>query len=288
MGLLLRCGGQGQLHLHGAGGRSCRGRKSRRRQDRGRRGAGARARAGARQPDFLPLLFRAAVLLHGGGCAAACCGTGQRRSRSDERSRFPRLLRHSRRPLHRHRAVGGQSAGSAQHRHQARRNAARFAADPARGSAAHLRLHLQLARGHRAGAALRRHPRLRHLRLGKGLRPVGRGKARDRHPQGDRLGNRRRDQDEVLGRRADFADRLPARLRRRLPACVPLFRRAVRAGAERLGGALSALRADAGDRRLSGRDAVLLHRLSLHGGDHGADLARGDHRSRRGDARCDA
>jgi hypothetical protein len=69
-----------------------------------------------------------------------------------------------------------------------------------------------------------RDPGLRHPRLGEGQRPLRRGAARDRHPQGHRLGNRRRPQDEVLGRPADLADRLPRRLRRRLHPCLPLRR----------------------------------------------------------------
>jgi hypothetical protein len=84
----------------------------------------------------------------------------------------------------------------------------RLAADPARRNPAHLRIDLQLARGHRPGPRLAGHPGLRHLRLGEGFRPVGRREARDRHSQGDRLGNRRCTQDEVLGRCAGSRWRL--------------------------------------------------------------------------------
>ena len=38
-----------------------------------------------------------------------------------------------------------------------------------------------------------------HSGVGEGVRAGGRRKTRDRHPQGDRLGNRRRDPHEVLG-----------------------------------------------------------------------------------------
>jgi hypothetical protein len=75
-----------------------------------------------------------------------------------------------------------------------------------------------------------------------------------------------------------------ARLRRRLCACLPLRRRAVRAGAQGLGRALPALPARAADRRPAGGDPVLLHRRALCRGGAGADLESGDHRSGFGDA----
>jgi hypothetical protein len=78
-------------------------------------------------------------------------------------------------------------------------------------------------------------------------------KARDRHSQGDRLGNRRCPADEVMGRRVDLAERFPDRLPRCLCARVPLLFVAPRAGPQGLGGALSALRTEPGDRRLAGR-----------------------------------
>ena len=83
--------------------------------------------------------------------------------------------------------------------------------------------------------------RVRHLRPGEGLGAVGRREARDRHSQGDRLGNRRRDCHEGLGGRARLADGVPGRLRGRLPARVPVVVAAVRTRAERLVRALSAL-----------------------------------------------
>jgi hypothetical protein len=119
----------------------------------------------------------------------------------------------------------------------------------------------------------------------KGFRPVGRREARDRHSQGDRLGDRRCAEDEVLGRGPDLAGGFPDRLPRCLPARLPLLLVAFRPGPQGLGGALPALRTEPGDRRLPSRDAVLFHRLPLRCCHPGADLAGGNYRSRRRDAR---
>ena len=59
----------------------------------------------------------------------------------------------------------------------------------------------------------------------------------------------------------------------------------LRAGAQRLGGALPKLHAASGDRRPADRDAALLHGVSLRRRRPGADLAGGDHRPRCRDAR---
>ena len=166
--------------------------------------AGALSRGPGRQRPVLPLLFGQVVHLHGRRRFAGRIRTGQRRPRAAQRSRFPRLLRLPGRPFHRHCAERRQPAGSAHGGDQAGRRAARFTADPARRGVAHLPVDLRLARGHRPGAPFGGHPGLRHPRLGQGFRTFGRGKARDRHPQGDRLGDRRRDPDEAVGRASWF------------------------------------------------------------------------------------
>ncbi|MCK7500021.1 MAG: hypothetical protein MZW92_64020 [Comamonadaceae bacterium] len=170
------------------------------------------ARHRRRQRDFLPLLLRQALQLH---AWPASCPAPVELVSADlmllNEADFRAFFEHPRGLLHRRRAVGGESPGS-------------DATSPP-SSAPQLPdsrpiLREEVLRTYESifnwregivpGAAGGRHPRLRHLRLGEGVGPVGGGEARDRHSQGHRLGNRRRDQDEVLGRRPGLAHGVPA------------------------------------------------------------------------------
>jgi hypothetical protein len=199
-------------------------------------------------------------------------------------SELPRLLRLSRRPLHRHRALGRQPAGGAQRRAEAGRRAARRAAHPARRSAAHLCLDLRLARRHRAGAAL-----AAILAFGILAWEKASGLSAEEKREIGILKAIGWETGDVI--KMKFWEGLLISLTAFLAGFVAAYVHVFHFAASLFEPVLKGwavlyprFQLTPGDRRPAGGDAVLLHRRALRGGGAGADLEGGDHRPRFGDA----
>ncbi len=137
---------------------------------------------------------------------------------------------------------------------------------------ADLRCGFRLARGGDHRDPVRRFLCLHHPGMGQGNGTERGGKKRDRHSEGDRLGNLGYSADEILGRRGHIPfgifDGNPVGL-----SAYFFYRiRLVCTRAERLVGPVSRFQADAVYQSLPDRHPVLSNRHSLHRGNHCAVL----------------